>query len=43
MIAYPDPLDDPEAVTPEVILLWARRTILYLEIEMFEKEIAAYD
>ena len=43
VVTYPDPLDDPEAVTSEVLLLWARRTVLYLEIELLEKEIAKYD
>ena len=43
VVTYPDPLDDPEAVNSEVLLLWARRTVLYLEIELLEKEISDYD
>ena len=43
MTPFPDPLDDPEGVTAEVVLLWARRTILKQEIQLFEEDIAAYD
>ena len=43
VVPYPEELKDPEDFSPELILLWARRTILYLEIELFENEIAVYD
>ena len=36
---YPNAIDDIKSVSPELILLWARRTILYLETEHFEVEI----
>lgn len=39
MVPYPDSLDDVTKFSPELILLWARRTILYLEIEKMELEI----
>ena len=39
MVPYPDSLDDVSKFSPELILLWARRTILYLEIEKMELEI----
>jgi len=42
-VAYPEPLDKPEDFSPEMILLWARRTVLYLEIELFERDIAAFE
>ena len=43
VVPYPETLDKPEDFSPEMILLWARRTVLYLEIEMFEKEIDHYE
>ena len=33
---YPYALDHPLDASPEMILLWSRRTILYLEIESFD-------
>jgi len=39
VVPYPDSLDDVSKFSPELILLWARRTILYLEIEKMEMEI----
>jgi len=39
VVPYPRPLDDVKTFSPELILLWARRTILYLEVEQFELEI----
>ena len=33
---YPYALDHPLDASPELILLWSRRTILYLEIESFD-------
>ena len=35
-VAYPYPLDNPLDTTPELILLWARRTTLYLDIDSFD-------
>lgn len=43
MTPFPDPLNDADSVTAEVVLLWARRTILKHEIELFEADIEAYD
>ena len=40
---YPEALDKPENFSPEMILLWARRTVLYLEIELFEHDIKDYE
>ena len=38
-VPYPYPIDDIKKVSPELILLWARRTVLYIEILYFEQEI----
>ena len=43
VVMNPEPLDDINNFSPELILLWARRTVLYLEIEAFEQEIAKFD
>ena len=43
LVPYPHPPhsdDDLEKLTPELVILWARRTVILLEIEEFEKEIA---
>jgi len=37
VVAYPFELEDPNLLSPESVLLWARRTTLYLEVEHFEK------
>ena len=41
MVPYPGHLSEVHKFSPELILLWARRTILYLEIEHFEGQIKA--
>lgn len=38
VVPYPGELDDVTKVSPELILLWARRTVLYLELEFMQKE-----
>lgn len=38
VVPYPGELDDLTKVSPELILLWARRTVLYLELEYMQKE-----
>ena len=43
MTPYPDPLDDEEGTNPEVVLLWARRTVLKTEIKLFEEDIEAHE
>jgi len=35
VVPYPNPIDDIKSVSPELILLWARQTILELEMEHF--------
>ena len=35
-VGYPYPLKDPLDASPEMILLWGRRTVLYLEVESFD-------
>ena len=35
-VAYPYPLEHPLDASPEMILLWSRRTVLYIEIESFD-------
>lgn len=42
-VAYPYTLEDPLDVSPELILLWSRRTVLYLEIESFDSIIKQID
>jgi len=39
VVPFPDPIDDIQKLSPDYILLWARRTVLYIEIEYFEEEI----
>ena len=36
---YPEPLTDIDDFSPEVIYLWALKSILELEIETFKEEI----
>ena len=40
VVPYGEPLNDVANFSPELILLWARRTVLYLEIEHFELHVA---
>ena len=40
---YPEPLDNINNFSPEVIYLWSLRAILELEIEMFKEEIATFE
>ena len=35
-VSYPYSLEDPLDASPEMILLWGRRTVLYLELETFD-------
>jgi len=35
-LKYPEPLDDYEKVTPELIMTWAKVEVLKLEIELLE-------
>ena len=39
VVPFPDPLDDPKKFDPKLMLLWARRTVLYLEVEKIEEDI----
>ena len=43
VVPYPEELSEPDDFSPELILLWARRTVLYLEIELFEQDIKLYN
>lgn len=43
VVPYPEELTEPDDFSPELILLWARRTVLYLEIELFENDIKVYN
>ena len=43
VVPYPHPLDDPAKFTPELVLLWGRRTVLYLDIEHFEQELSTLE
>ena len=40
---YPEPLDNINNFSPEVIYLWSLKAILELEIEMFKEEIATFE
>ena len=40
---YPDPLDDINDFSPELIYLWALKSILELEIDMFKEEIQTFE
>ena len=43
VVPYPDPIEDVRRFTPESVLLWARRTALYLHVELWESEIEVYN
>lgn len=43
VVQYEDPLNDPDTVSAQGLLLWGRRTILYLEAELFERDISAFE
>ena len=43
VVPYPDPIEDVRRFTPENVLLWARRTALYLHVELWEAEIEVYN
>ena len=38
-VEYPGPLDDPEMVSPELLMLWSRRTILYQDIKYIKTKV----
>ena len=40
VVPYPESLEDPTKFSPDLVLLWGRRTVLYLDIEHFEQELA---
>ena len=40
VVPFPSPIDDINTVSPELVLLWGRRTILYLEIEKIQNDIS---
>jgi hypothetical protein len=39
LVPYPYALDDPKDVSPELMVLWARRTSLHLELPVLEQMI----
>ena len=39
-VEYPVPLDDPLDFAPELLLLWARRTILYQDIKFVKNKVS---
>lgn len=43
VVKYEDPLDDPLTISAQGILLWGRRTILYIEEELFQNDIDEYE
>jgi len=43
VVPYPETVDDVTKFSPELILLWARRTVLYLEVELWEKDIQHWE
>jgi hypothetical protein len=38
-VEYPTPLDDPLDHAPELLILWARRTILYQDIKFVKNKV----
>ena len=40
---YPDKLDDPQKVSPALIMAWAQKTVTAKEIELLEKRLLEYD
>lgn len=43
VLAYPEPLNDINKFSPELIYLWSLKSILELEIDMFKDEIATFE
>ena len=43
VVPFPEKLDDVKNFSPDLMLLWARRTILYLEIEFLEGQVKAFE
>ena len=41
VVPYPDSLASVDDASPDLIMLWARREVLKLEIEHFEKDVEA--
>ena len=40
---YPEPLDDMDKVSPELVMLWAKAEVLKIEVELLEKRLKEYD
>ena len=40
---YPEPLEDVEKVSPELVMTWAKSEVLKIEIEMLERRIRDFD
>ena len=40
---YPEPMDDPSLVSPELVILWAKREMAEKERDMFEERIKQDD
>ena len=40
---YPEPLEDIEKVSPELVMTWAKSEVLKIEVEMLEKRLKEMD
>lgn len=39
VVPYPEPLDDVANISPELVLLWARRTVLALDLQYWADKV----
>ena len=39
VMKYPEPLEDPNDVSPDLIMLWAKTEVLKTEIEVLESRL----
>lgn len=39
IVPYPHPLDNPDSLSPELLILWARRTSILLELPVIESRL----
>ena len=41
-IVYPEPLDDMDKVSPELVMIWAKHEVMMKEIELLEQRLKEY-
>lgn len=43
VMKYPEPLDDPQDVSPDLVMLWAKTEVLKTEIQVLEQRLKEKD